>query len=310
MDEPIERFRAAEDRLWQSVGVAPTERRVRLRTGETVRVQETGQGPPVLFVHGASNAGASWMSLMASLGDFRCIALDRPGCGLSDPILRAPLRTIDAVESYADSLVRNVLDALDLPTAHVVATSYGGYFALRGAAAHPDRVDRLVELSWPMGAPMAKVPSSMRMAALPGMRSLTTSLPVTRGMVKSLLRQIGLRRAIDTGRFDDAMLDWFVSLLRDTQTMRNDLRASPKAVTPVRGLNRRMLLTDELLARVTMPVLFLWGDEDPNGGEAVARSFAPRLPNAQLEIVPEAGHAPWIDELDLCTTRIRAFLSS
>ena len=68
------------------------------------------------------------------------------------------MRDIEAVESYSDSLLRDVLDALELPSAHVVATSYGGYFAFRGAAAHPGRVDRIVEFSWPMGAPMHKVP--------------------------------------------------------------------------------------------------------------------------------------------------------
>ncbi|MEX2292310.1 MAG: alpha/beta hydrolase [Acidimicrobiales bacterium] len=309
MNEQLERFREAERRLWQSVGVVPQERRVRMRTGETVRVQETGEGPPVLFVHGASNAGTSWMSLMAALHGFRCIALDRPGCGLSDPIVGGPLRSIDAIEAYADALVSDVLDALELASAHLVATSYGGYFALRGAAAHPDRVDRLVELSWPMGAPMERVAPSMRLAALPGMQAITTRLPVTRSMVKALLRQIGLKRAIHTGRFDDDMIDWYLRLLRDTDTMSNDIRSSPKVITPVRGLNERMLLTDALLARVTMPVLFLWGDEDPNGGESVARAFAPRFPDARLEIIPEAGHAPWIDELDLCANRIRAFLT-
>ncbi len=310
MTEQLERFHQAEQRLWQSVGVVPQERRVRLRTGEVVRVQETGQGPAVLFIHGASNAGTSWMSLMAALDGFRCIALDRPGCGLSDPIVGGPLRSIDAIEAYADALVADVLDALELPRTHVVGTSYGGYFALRGAAAHPDRVDRLVELSWPMGAPMERVPPAMRMAALPGMRTLSTKLPVTRSMVKALLRQIGLKRAIDTGRFDASMIDWYLALLRDTDTMANDIRSSPQVITPLRGLNERMLLTDDLLARVTMPVLFLWGEEDPNGGEAVARAFAPRLPHAQLEMVPEAGHAPWIDELDLCAARLRAFLTA
>jgi pimeloyl-ACP methyl ester carboxylesterase len=275
-----------------------------------VRVQETGDGPPVLLVHGATNAGTSWMSLMAELPEFRCIALDRPGCGLSDPIVGGPLRDIDAIESYADRLLTDVLDALELPSAFVLATSYGGYFAMRGAAADPTRVDRIVEYSWLLGAPMDHVPTSMRLAALPGMRAMSARMPVTRTMVKALLRQIGLERAVDSGTFDDDMIDWFLSVLRDTDTMVNDLRSSPKIVTPIRGLNERILHTDELLASVTMPTLFLWGDEDPNGGELVARQFVARLPDARLEIIPRAGHAPWIDELDLCADRTRAFLTA
>jgi pimeloyl-ACP methyl ester carboxylesterase len=275
-----------------------------------VRVQETGEGPPVLLIHGAANAGTSWMSLMAKLPDFRCIALDRPGCGLSEPIVDGPLRDLDAIESYADRLVTDTLDALELSSAAVLATSYGGYFALRGAAANPSRVDSIVEYSWLMGAPMDKVVMAMRLSALPGMRTATTRMPVTRTMVKALLRQIGLERAIESGTFTEEMIDWFLSLQRDTDTMANDLRSSPKIITPLRGLNERMLHTDEILARVTMPTLFLWGDEDPNGGASVANKFVARLPDAQLEVIPRAGHAPWIDELDLCAERTRAFLAA
>lgn len=310
MRKQIERFRQTEQRLWDSVGLAPTERRARLRTGEMVRVQETGDGPPVLLIHGAANAGTSWMSLMAKLPDFRCIALDRPGCGLSDAIVGSPLRNIEAIESYADRLLTDVLDALELPSAHVLATSYGGYFALRGAAANPTRVNSIVEYSWLMGAPMDKVPMSMRLSTLPGMQAIATKMPITRRMVKALLRQIGLKRAIDTGTFNDPMIDWYLSVQRDTDTMTNDARSSPKIITPVKGLNERMLHTNELLARLTMPALFLWGDEDPNGGEVVAKEFVARLPNAQLEIIREAGHAPWIDELGLCAERTRAFLAA
>lgn len=309
MGKQLERFRQAEARLWASVGLTPTEHRVRLRTGETVRVQETGEGPPVLLVHGAANAGASWSSLMGALPDFRCFALDRPGCGLSEPIANGPLSDIDDIEAYADRLIADTLDALDLPSAAVLATSYGGYFALRGAAAHPTRVDKIVEYSWLMGAPMDRVAMSMRLAALPGMQALMAKVPVTRAMVKGLLRQIGLERAIDTGTFTDDMIDWFLSVQRDTDTMANDMASSPKAISSIRGLNERMLHTDDLLSRVTMPALFLWGDEDPNGGVAVAEEFVTRLPDARLEVIPEAGHAPWIDELDLCATRTREFLT-
>lgn len=52
------------------------------------------------------------------------------------------------------------------------------------------------------------------------------------------------------------------------------------------------------------------GEHDPNGGAATAREFAPRLPNAELVIVPDAQHAPWIDDLETCVSRTRAFLAA
>ena len=74
------RYREAEQRMWDSVGVAPAEHVLALeRTGLTVRVQEAGNGPTLLFVHGASNSGVSWAQLVARLPEYRCVVLDRPG---------------------------------------------------------------------------------------------------------------------------------------------------------------------------------------------------------------------------------------
>lgn len=304
------RIAAAEAVLWARAGVAPSERFVTLATGPRVRVQAVGEGPPVLFVHGAINGGTSWSELIGRLRGFRCLAIDRPGCGLSEPVRGAAgLAEVDAVKAYADRLIPDVLDALGLERASVVATSFGGLFAFRGAAAHPDRIDRITEFSWPMGAPMDKVTLSLRLGAVPGMRRLMPRMPLTRPVLRAMLRQIGLRRALANGRFSDEMLDWFLALLRETDTLANELRSTPGVITPVAGLNRDMLLTDAELERVTMPVQFLWGAEDPNGGPEVARSFASRLPDSRLVVLDEAGHAPWIDEPDRCASLLAGFLS-
>ena len=124
-----ERYRQAEQRLWESVGLDPVERQVSLhRLGTTVRVLEVGQGPDVLFVHGGSASGANWAPLVARLDGFHCLLLDRPGCGLSDP-LDADLPDLGRFGEVAATLVADGLDGLDVPTAHVVATSLGGHFA-------------------------------------------------------------------------------------------------------------------------------------------------------------------------------------
>jgi 2-hydroxy-6-oxonona-2,4-dienedioate hydrolase len=310
MTKQVERFCAAERRLWRSFGVEPRERFVTLRSGPRVRVLEHGDGPPLLFIHGATNGASSWVNLVAQLDDFRCITVDRPGCGLSSPINDGrPLAAFADAQRYAEGLVRDVLDALDLERANVIATSYGGFFALRGAAAYPDRIHHLVEFSWPLGAPIARVPTSMRTAAIPGIGRLMESMPVTRSATRLLLRQIGLRGAIERGDFTDEMLDWFVALLRDTDTLTNERRASPRMVTPLRGFNDNVLFDDRLLAQVHAPVSLIWGADDPNGGATIAREFAARLPNAELHLLDDAGHAPWIDDVDRCALLVRHFLT-
>jgi pimeloyl-ACP methyl ester carboxylesterase len=105
------------------------------------------------------------------------------------------------------------------------------------------------------------------------------------------------------------MLEWAHCLLRHTETLANDVRSSPAVFSPIRGQNVDLLLTDDLLAKLAMPVLFLWGEDDPNGGAEVARGFAPRLPNAELVIVPDAEHAPWLDDLETCVSHTLSFLT-
>lgn len=304
-------YRRAERRLWESFGLEPTERRVRLKNlNVAVRVQEIGEGPPIVLVHGASNAGPSWVNLVQGLGGFRCIMLDRPGCGLSDPMPGAAGRAdVDAVRRAGDHLIPDLLDALELPTAHVLATSFGGFFALRSAAAAPARVTRVVLYSWSVGVPMDRTPLVMRVGGIPAVGQLTARIPISRTSAKMMLRQVGLKGAIDSGKFNAEMLDWFVALLRYTPTMLNEMRAAPQVIRPIQGLNQEMLFTDELLARVASPVYCFWGEDDPNGGAETAKQFAVRLPHCTLELVPDAGHAPWIDETDLATASTRAFLS-
>lgn len=306
-----EKYRAAERRLWDSVGLEPSERRVHLPNLDVeVRIQEIGEGPPVVLVHGASNGGASWATLVQGLSGFRCIMIDRPGCGLSDPLPGgAGDADVDAVKRAADLLIPDLLDALAVLSAHVLGTSFGGFFALRAAAAAPERVRRVVLYSWSMGVPMDHTALVMRIAGVPGIGQITARMPVRRASAKMMLRQVGLKGAIDSGKFDATMLDWYVALLRHTPTLLNEIRATPKVITPINGLNQAMLFTDELLDRVSAPVHCFWGEDDPNGGAEAAKRFVDRLPHATLELVADAGHAPWIDEPERAASSTLTFLN-
>ncbi len=300
------RYRAAEAKLWASTGATPTERRVHLaRNDVDVRVQELGDGPPVLFIHGANTSGISWATLAAPLDGYRRILLDRPGTGLSDPL---PRRLDDQrLRAYGDSLVADVLDALGLRSAHLVATSFGGYLALRGAAANPDRVDRMVQFSWPFGAPVARIPTFMRVMTFPGIGRVLAAVPPNERSVRMSFRQIGHGPSVADGRVTTLDIETYLALLRDTDTLRHELEMGRAFVSPLRGLDHHVL-PDTVLAGVRAPTLFLWGERDPFGGPDVARGLVAHIPGATLEILPGAGHAPWLDQLDRCVAATRAFL--
>jgi pimeloyl-ACP methyl ester carboxylesterase len=304
-------LRGAETRLWASLGVAPDERRVRLtHAGCEVRVQTLGapDGPPVVFLHGASTSGASWADLVAALPGLRCHVVDRPGTGLSDPLPR-PIAGVAQLATLADHLVPDLLDGLGLASASVVATSFGGYFALRGALAAPDRVRRLVLFGWTTGAPLGRMPLAMRLGATPGLGTVMARLPVNDRAVRSMFRGIGLKRAVDAGRVSSEAIAAYAALLNHTRTLPNELAASRSILSPLRGLDPRLVLAAATRAAIATPILWLWGDGDSFGGPAIARDFVAPFPNARLEIVSGAGHAVWMDDLSLAAERVSLFLA-
>ena len=128
------KYREAERALWDSVGLTPTERFVMLpRIGVKVRVQEIGEGDPVLFIHGGPNSGSTWAPLVEHFSTHRCLIVDRPGTGLSEPYLI----TRENLGEFGDVFVGDVLAALGIDSAHVVASSFGGMLALRGQSVRP-----------------------------------------------------------------------------------------------------------------------------------------------------------------------------
>jgi pimeloyl-ACP methyl ester carboxylesterase len=294
-------YRAAEAHLWSTVGLTPSEHWVRpAATGTTVRVQEVGDGPPALFLHGGPNAGSTWAPLVAHLTGLRCLLVDRPGTGLSAPypIGAGNLPRIGA------AFVGDVLDGLGISRAHVVASSFGGHLALRSAAAHPERFLRMVQMACPAFVPGDRVPAFMRLISRRSIRRVVNALPPSERAARMVMRQIGHARSLDSGRMPAAFIDWYVDLQRHTDTMRNDGDLIGAAMPHWRDLR----LTAEMLSAVRVPTLFWWGADDTFGGEQVARDLVAAMPDAQLQMVPDAGHLPWLDDPRAAAAATMSFL--
>jgi pimeloyl-ACP methyl ester carboxylesterase len=223
--------------------------------------------------------------------------------------LRGPIRDLDGLRELADVLLPDVLDGLELATADVVATSFGGYFAFRGALAAPDRVRRLVVLGWPAGAPVSRLPLILRLGVIPVLGDLFARIPVSRRAVEGIFRAIGSGAAVADGRISAEAIDAYTALLRDTPTLRNDRALGRLFFSAGRGLDSGIVLSPEERGRIALPVSLLWGARDAFGDESIARAFVRPFPNARLEILPDAGHAPWVDDLAAATAFVRHALS-
>jgi pimeloyl-ACP methyl ester carboxylesterase len=104
-------------------------------------------GPPVVLLHGFPQTSASWQAasrLLAAEG-LRTIALDQRGYSPG-------ARPAQVSEYHVDRLVEDVvglLDALHLPTAHLVGHDWGAIVAWHAAVAHPERFRTLTAVSVP-----------------------------------------------------------------------------------------------------------------------------------------------------------------
>jgi haloalkane dehalogenase len=132
---------AALDRpSWLPTSAWPWQPYTLSHPGGRVAVTDTGKGPTLLFVHVGSWSFV-WRDVLLRLqNDFRCVAIDAPGCGLSD---RVPTPTL----AQAGGAVTAVIDALQLRDVTLVAHDLGGPAGFLAAARRADRIAALAAVN-------------------------------------------------------------------------------------------------------------------------------------------------------------------
>ena len=262
-------------------------------------VLECGSGPPVVLVHGGGSFAAHWAPLMAELGGYRVIAIDRPGHGLSDPFVYP--RDID-LRSHAVEFLENALDALGLDDdVAMVGNSMGGLWSFWLALDRPHRVSAIVQVGTPALVLETGAPLGLRLTTAPVLgRALRALEPPSKRQVEKLFGRLGDRRAAERPQelieaFEHAeplFADAWVSLLK-------------RCTGPVR--RRDISIAAHELNQVEQPVKFVWGDHDPFGSPDVGRRAAAAVPDASIDFVP-AGHVPWPEVPEQVGAIVRAFL--
>jgi pimeloyl-ACP methyl ester carboxylesterase len=303
-DPRIERYRDAEAALWEHYGLEPKEQFIDLQSPVVrVRVQVVGSGTPILFIHGGVWPGAAFASLIGELSGFRCVVLDRPGCGLSSPLDYSKY----AYKTVIAQLLTGVLDAVNIERTHVVGQEVGAAWALALAAAHPTRLDRVVLTG---AAPLLHeqpVPTFLKVLTSP-IGALIVRLPQSRRQARSILRQDGHGPSVEGGRIPDAYLDWHVALMRETATMRNE-RALIRATLGRGAWRPEVTFEASELARLQQPTLYVYGTNDPESTVDRVRQVVGLLPAAELHLIEGGGHLPWLDDPGQVGARVSGFLA-
>ena len=299
-------YRQNEQRYWNHYGVTPTEKWLNLNTLNTqVRVLEIGQGEPLLFVHGGPSAGSTFAPLAAHLTDFRCLVLDRPGCGLSPPIRYTGLPH----NVRMPNLLAACLDALELPYVNLVGSSFGGACALWLALRHPQRVKKIVLMGCPPFINGTQMPLFLRLLATPVIGQLLCRLPANRSGSIAYLNAMGQQQTMKRGHIPDAFFDWHISLGRDTRTMCNEHQLVQHGLT-FRGMRPELIIADAQLQSLPHPLYVYWGAHDPLADAEFARKRFASMKQAALDVLPDSGHLPWLDDPNDAARRTRHFLTS
>jgi pimeloyl-ACP methyl ester carboxylesterase len=256
----------------------------------------------VVFVPGTGGIGPYWAPLVREMSGFRCLLVDRPGWGPSDPIDYRGRSLADV----STMVLGAVQQALDAPTIDAIGASVGNLWGLGLAARRPAAVRRIVLLG---GGPWREVPipGFFRILASP-IGALIVRMPLSAGATASQIRAIGHGPSIDAGKLDQ-FIAWRLSLTRNTPSMRHE-REMVRAYLGGRAWRPGFLPTDAELASVRQPVRMLFGTEDPTGTPDVWQRFVGLLPNASLELVEGAGHMLWWDDAERVGRSIREFLGA
>jgi len=299
--DPTARFIDLQQQLLTHYGSQATSRYVQLRRPPLrLHLLESGQGEPIVLFHGGDGEAVTWAPLLAELEPHaHLFAVDRPGCGLSDAFdyRRADLR------AHAAACVESILDALDLPTATVMGGSMGGFFALAGALALPERVTRVVLAGYPVGLTRA-APLPLRIVAtVPGLsRRFMRSVNSLEGQRNQYRRMFHVDPdTVPELYFRTRLAGLALPSERDTWPV------LLQRVASLRGLRREVYLGDEL-GRIQAPVLVLWGDHDM-APLATGQRATGMLPHGQFVHLPGVGHFPALEAPRRCAELIAAFLA-
>ena len=243
-----------------------------------VHYNEAGSGEPLIFCEGQGAGTSAWVvyhRVVEPLSQrFRCLLLDQPGYGKSDPIV---VKGESRSTMYART-VRDFIDALGIDTATIVDMSFGAQTAQAFAVDYPERAKRLVLHASGIGGPTLFGHPPFASQAFVAMYAAFAepSLATMRGMMDAFL--------YNGAQYSDEEL--MLQARVDAWTSRPQLDEARKASENVRrdlGAN---------LGKLTLPIIQLHGRNDLIAPLESALHLFNHLSNSRLILFSQCGH--WI----------------
>lgn len=246
--------------------------------GMAVQAAISGDGPPLLFLHGGDYVAQNRPFLDLLSARFRVVAPRHPGFGGSER--PAWFRTVhDIAYAYLD-----LLDRLALEGVTVVGASFGGWVALEMAVRSQARIGRLVLID----------SLGLRFGTRE-QRDIADIYALPHAEVLRLTFADAARHAPDySGLGDD-----------DLKAIACDREAAVLYGWKPYMHDPALL---HWLHRIRVPSLVLWGDADGIVGPDYGERLAAAIPDANFERIAGAGHYPQIEQPQAVAASIARFV--
>jgi pimeloyl-ACP methyl ester carboxylesterase len=246
--------------------------------GIDIDVWEGGDGPPLLFLHGAGGfrPGPAYLDLLGQ--HRRIIAPSHPGFGMSG-LAEWMDRPDDIAHLYLELLDRLNIDRLD-----IVGTSFGGWIAVELATMQPQRLRRLV-----LVAPAGVKTGSRDDLDIPDIFAMPADT-----VQQMLYVDVEKFRADPANMSDDELR----IMLRNRESLAL-FAWEPYLHNP--KLPHR-------LHRVACPTLFLRGAHDGLISAEYTVRYAALLPDARIVTLPDAAHVPQLEQPEAFAAAVLSFL--